>query len=149
MLPESFLSSQQADAALEIAKRGLPHDILTFGAPAAPNMEEHHEVMEAMGLKTAPKTPEIGALMATMCSILGAPLSAITLIEGCQIWVEYGHGCENQPVPWCNSHCPWTLLSKHPTALVVEDMAQDARYSHEVRQYGLAPACCWELAMGP
>ena len=78
-------------------------------------------------LDTAPcaKYDDITKLL---CSILNVPISQLSLVDSNRQWCKSIQGLDLKQINRDVAFCAWVLLPKHPTALVVEDTHEDARY---------------------
>ncbi|KAF5834583.1 hypothetical protein DUNSADRAFT_8708 [Dunaliella salina] len=119
---------QPADASpgtLTIARANCP--------PLPPNNDQRIATIEAMSFMEATPCAELGLLLDVICKCWDAHAACITLLGAQDVWMSNcvinGSPTDDKMVPWEIAMCPWTLLPPHPTAMAINDLANDARFA--------------------
>lgn len=87
--------------------------------------------LDILDTEPCPKYDDITKLL---CSIFHVPIAQLSLVDSDRQWCKSVQGLDMRQMNRDIAFCAWVLLPKHPTALVVEDTHQDARYS-DCKQY--------------
>ena len=85
--------------------------------------------LDILDTEPSPKYDDITKLL---CSIFSVPIAQLSLVDSDRQWCKSIQGLDTKQINRDIAFCAWVLLPKHPTALVVEDTHEDARYINPV-----------------
>lgn len=97
-------------------------------------MHSHDELaristLQSLDILDTEPCPKYDDITKLLCSIFKVPIAQLSLVDSDRQWCKSVQGLDVRQINRDIAFCAWVLLPKHPTALVVEDTHEDARYS--------------------
>lgn len=96
-------------------------------------MHSHDEIaristLQSLDILDTEPTPKYDDITKLLCSIFNVPIAQLSLVDSDRQWCKSVQGLDVKQINRDIAFCAWVLLPKHPTALVVEDTFEDARF---------------------
>ncbi|KAK9827969.1 hypothetical protein WJX81_002964 [Elliptochloris bilobata] len=111
------------------SSRGLPYRAINTGPPKPPCNRDRVARLRELDVLDKPPDPEIEHIVQLACMVFGTENALVALLEGERIFIRNATGNFSAgDFPWRYSFCGYTLVPKNPTAMVIEDALEDARF---------------------
>lgn len=108
---------------------GQPYDLFGRGPPIPPCNSARAQAVKNLQVVDGIPVPAIDHIVTLICQVFRVEAALVALFDDNRIFVSNARSFQRGDFPWKWSFCAWSLTPPQPEVLLIEDVAEDARFA--------------------